>query len=132
LKNLFSLSTLHPFATHVFVDGSGWGVTRKGEHAESLWGLRITAGGAEKSQQCHKHLLRHSAFFPKDFRFEHRGGKLAPSPRSHITTLGPWVVVLLNHALHDFVACMSQTCCKYFRKTFMLGKGCSRLQPESS
>ena len=31
-----------------------WGHNSLG--AESLWGWRITAGGTEKSQQCHKYL----------------------------------------------------------------------------
>jgi len=30
--------------------------------AESLQGRRITAGGAEKSQQCHKYFLQYSKF----------------------------------------------------------------------
>jgi len=30
--------------------------------AESLLGRRITAGGAEKSQQCHKYFLQYSKF----------------------------------------------------------------------
>jgi len=50
------------------------GVTRRGkggtiprapihyEGAESLQGCRITAGGAEKSQQCHKYFLQYSKF----------------------------------------------------------------------
>ena len=39
---------------------------RQGEHnfpgANSLWGRRITAGAAEKSQQSHKHFLQYSKF----------------------------------------------------------------------
>ena len=30
--------------------------------AKSLWGRRITEGGAEKSQQCHKYFLQYSTF----------------------------------------------------------------------
>ena len=30
--------------------------------AESLWGCQITAGGAEKSQQCQKYFLQYSPF----------------------------------------------------------------------
>jgi len=30
--------------------------------AEALWGHQITAGGAEKSQQCRKYLLQYSTF----------------------------------------------------------------------
>ena len=40
------------------------GVTRGAQtpSAESLWGRRITAVGAEKSPQCHKYFLQYSAF----------------------------------------------------------------------
>jgi len=30
--------------------------------AETLWGRRMTAGGAENSQQCHKYFLQNSKF----------------------------------------------------------------------
>ena len=40
--------------------------------------------GAEKSQQCHKHF-----FTTVNFRFEHRGAKLAFCPGRHLTSLRP-------------------------------------------
>jgi len=43
--------------------GKGGTIPRAPIHyggAESLQGRRITAGGAEKSQQCHKYFLQYS------------------------------------------------------------------------
>jgi len=33
--------------------------------AESLWGRRMTVGGADKSQQCHKYFLQQHICFRK-------------------------------------------------------------------
>jgi len=43
--------------------GKGGTITRAAIHywgAESLKGRRITAGGAQKSQKCHKYFLQYS------------------------------------------------------------------------
>ena len=48
---------------------------------ESLWGFQITAGGAEKSQQCHKHLLQYSTFASERTQFRTCG--------CHLTSLRP-------------------------------------------
>jgi len=63
------------------------GITTGGQGAQ-LPGRRMTAGGAEKSQQCHKyfnaiHLL------PKDLMFEHGSAKLPSCPGRHLTSLRP-------------------------------------------
>jgi len=50
----------------------------------------MTAGGAEKSQQCHKYILQYSIFDPKDLRFEHGSVKLASCPGHHLTLLRSW------------------------------------------
>jgi len=67
------------------------GVTR-GTKGAQFPGRRMTAGSAEKSQQCTffntVHLLR------KDFRFEHGFAKLASCPGRHLTLLGPWRLLL--------------------------------------
>jgi len=39
----------------------GWQVGHNSPGAESPWGRQITAGGAEKSKQCHKYFLQCSA-----------------------------------------------------------------------
>ena len=72
--------------------------------AESLRGRRITDGGAEKSQQCHKYFLQYSKFAFKRSQAYHRGAKLRPwgrrfdqggaefvfCPGRHLTSLRPW------------------------------------------
>jgi len=45
--------------------------------AESLKGRRITGGGAEKSQQCHKYFLQYSKFAFERTQI-YRGAKLRP------------------------------------------------------
>jgi len=58
--------------------------------AGPLWGRRMAAGGAEKSQQCHKYFLQRRTFACKDLRLEHGGAKLASCPGRHLTSLCPW------------------------------------------
>jgi len=36
--------------------------------SESLWGRRMTAGGDEKSNQCHKYFLQYSTFASERFQ----------------------------------------------------------------
>jgi len=57
--------------------------------AESLWGRRMTAGDAEKSQHFHKY-FNTVQLLPKDLRFEHGGAKLVSCPGRHLTSLRPW------------------------------------------
>ena len=52
---------------------------------------RITAGGAEKSQKCHKHFLQYSAFPSERPQVEHGGAKFASCPGRHLTSLRPWL-----------------------------------------
>ena len=68
------------------------GVTRGAQtpSAESLWGRRITAVGAEKSPQCHKYFLQYSAFASERPQFRKWGAKLASWPGRHLTSLRPW------------------------------------------
>ena len=47
---------------------------------ESLRGSRITAGGAENSQQCHKYFLKYSKFSSERPQVRTRGAKLAFPP----------------------------------------------------
>jgi len=58
--------------------------------AKSQWRRRMAAGGAEKSQRCHKCFLQHSTFASKDLSFEHGGAKLASCPGRHPTLLRRW------------------------------------------
>jgi len=98
--------TIHrpPYGTHglTFLDDETRGVTRgaRGHNspgAESVWGRRITAGGAKWLREAPKspnnivgiffntvHLL------PKYLRYEHRGAKAALCPGRHQTSLRPW------------------------------------------
>jgi len=46
--------------------------------AGSLQGRRITAGGTEKSQQCHKYFLNTVNLLSKELGFDHRGAKPRP------------------------------------------------------
>ena len=55
-------------------------------------GRRMVAGGAEKSQQCHKYLPPYSSLhlLPKHLSFEHGGAKLASCPGRYLKPLHPW------------------------------------------
>jgi len=78
--------------------------------ANSLWGRWITAGGAEKSQQCHNYFLQYSEFAFEKLRFDHRGAKHRPwgrlfdqggaefifCPGRHLTSLRPCALVTLD------------------------------------
>jgi len=57
------------------IRGVSWGHNSLG--AESLWGRQITAGGAEKSQQCQKYFLLYSAFTSERLQVRTLGAKLA-------------------------------------------------------
>jgi len=48
----------------------------------------MAAGGAKKSQHCHKYFLQYSTF-ASDLSFEHGGAKLASSPGRYLTSLRP-------------------------------------------
>jgi len=65
----------------------------EGERWDQLPGRRITAGAAEKSQQCHKHFLT-VRLLPKDSAFEHRGAEFASLPGCHLTSLRPWLGII--------------------------------------
>jgi len=56
-------------------------------------GRRITAGDAEKSQQCHKYFPQCNTFASKTSCSEHGGAKLASCPGRHLNSLRPWVRV---------------------------------------
>jgi len=43
-------------------------------------GRQMTAGGAEKFQQCHMYILQYSKSASEDLGFEHGGAKLASCP----------------------------------------------------
>jgi len=84
------------------------GVTRgEGGHnssgAESLWERRMTAGGAEKSQQCHKYFFQYSCF--RKTSNSNMGAPnllLAPTPSNLVTPLHS-VRVCMLHIVYVFV-----------------------------
>ena len=55
--------------------------------AESLWGRRITAEGAENPNSITSAFFNTLHLLPKDLRFEHGGAKLASCPGRHLTSL---------------------------------------------
>jgi len=57
--------------------------------ANSLWGLCITAGGAENSQQCHKYFLQYSKFVFERTQVRPRGRQTYFCPGRHLTSLRP-------------------------------------------
>jgi len=58
--------------------------------AESLWGRRMTAGGDEKSNQCHKYFLQYSTFASERFQARTWGRQTIPScPRHHLISFRP-------------------------------------------
>jgi len=71
--------------------GGQGGVPKITPDAESLWGRRITAGGAEKSQQCHKYFLQYSTFASERPLLRKWGRQtcfLLRAPSNLVTTLG--------------------------------------------
>ena len=64
---------------------------RNSPGAESLWGRQITAGGAEKSQQCHKYFLPYSSFASERPQVRTWGGRqtcfLPRAPSDLVTSL---------------------------------------------
>ena len=73
------------------------GATRGGQGgnnspgAKSLWGHRITEGGAEKSQQCHKYFLQYSKFGSENAQVRPRGPKTCFLPRAPSNLVTPLV-----------------------------------------
>jgi len=67
---------------------------------ERFPGRRITAEGAEKSQQCHKYFLPYSAFASERPQVRTWGAKLASWPGSYLTSLGTvqGVLEVAHHA----------------------------------
>ena len=57
--------------------------------AESLWGRRITAEGAESPNNVTRTVLNTVHLLPKNFICEHGGGKLVSCPWRHLTSLRP-------------------------------------------
>jgi len=83
-------------------EGGQGGFTSRG--AKSLWGRcrknffyniggsgRITAGGAEKSQQYHKYFLQYSEFASETAQVGRWGAKLGFCPGCHVTSLRPCI-----------------------------------------
>ena len=56
---------------------------------ESLWGRRISAGGAENPNSTTSTFFNTVNFLPKDLRFEHGGAKVASCPGRHLASLRP-------------------------------------------
>jgi len=54
----------------------------------------MTAGGAEKSQKCHKHYFNTVNLLPNELRLEHAGAKLASWPWAPPNLVTP----LMNNA----------------------------------
>jgi len=81
------------------VSQAGYGQGRN-ERGAQFPGRQMTAGGAEKSQQCHMYILQYSKFtFERfDLRFEHWGVKLASCPGRHLILLRPWLWAWWNAA----------------------------------
>jgi len=84
--------------------------------AKPLRGRRMTAEGAEKSQQYHKYTIQYSTF--ADFRFEHGGVKLASCPGRHLNSLRPCTQVRSLHC------CWQATLKKTFSRTFHYFRFC--------
>jgi len=61
--------------------------------AESLWGCRITAEGAESPNNVTRTAFNTVHLLPKKLIGEHRGGKLASCPWRHLTWLRPCSLV---------------------------------------
>jgi len=74
------------------------GVTREGKGSQ-FPGRRITAGGAKKSQQCHKYFRQYSTFASEKHQVRTRGAKLASWPGRHLASLRPWVWWVLQQII---------------------------------
>jgi len=72
--------------------GKGGTIPRAPIHyggAESMRGRLITAGGAEKSQQCHKFFLQYCKFAFERTKIRPWGAKLVFSPRAPFNLVTP-------------------------------------------
>jgi len=77
--------------------GQGGHIARAPNHygdAESLWISPNAGGGAEKSQQRHKHFLQYSEFASERYQVRTWGAKLASCPGRHLASLRPWICKL--------------------------------------
>ena len=74
----------------------------------------MTAGGAEKSQQCHKYFLQCSTFTSKRPQVRTRGGKLYSCSGQLLTSLRPCLGVTV--CLH--LRAVSSSCLKEFTVSF--------------
>jgi len=83
-------------------------------------GCRMVAGGAKKSQQCHKYFLQYSTFASERPQFRTRGAKLASCPGRHLTWLRPWSQ---NHESRARSAASSKACSKARAFNCLLGGG---------
>jgi len=101
--------TMHAYYTspplHMRNEGGQGGQNSPG--AWSLWGRRITAGGAKcllvapKSPNNFTSTFFNTVnFLPKSLRLEHGGVKFASCPGRHLTSLRPWASV-------TFIPCVS-------------------------
>jgi len=85
--------------------GKGSATHRAPNHyggAKSLWGRRMTAGGAESPNNVTSTFFNTVHFLPKDLRFEPGGAKLASCPGRHLTSLRPWGRWMVNSMKTSF------------------------------
>jgi len=58
--------------------------------AESLWGRQMTAGGAEKPQQCHIYIFQYSKCASERSQVWSWGTKPVSCAGRHLISLHPW------------------------------------------